>query len=127
MLKAQALAVATALSLFSGKIFANSVSQVAQDTASYAVATYKEAMIDSLAELVKHNTVAKKDVPSTENPVHIAFKQELAAQAKALGLEYSDQGYLVIISLGDSKERLGIITHGDVQPATPSKWAKSPL
>ncbi|WP_286235123.1 dipeptidase [Thalassotalea sediminis] len=107
--------------------YAQDVSEQAQSTAKYAVNKYAEAMVDSLAELVKHNTVAKEGVPSDENPVHIAFKKELKRQADALGLDYKDDGYVVIIGLGESKERVGIITHGDIQPVNPTKWKKSPF
>lgn len=103
------------------------VSPLAQSTADYALATYQQAMTESLAQLVTFNTVAVDGIPSTENPVHQAFKQELARQAKHLGLDFTDYGYVVVIGLGNSQERLGVITHGDVQPVDPSKWAKSPF
>lgn len=103
------------------------VSDVAKQTAQYAAETYQDQMLASLNKLVSFNTVAIDDLPSTDNPVHQAFKQELAQQAKELGLDYTDHGYIVIIGLGDSIERLGMITHGDVQPATPTKWVKSPF
>jgi len=103
------------------------VSDIAAQTAKYAENTYQEQMLDSLAQLVKFNTVAIEGLPSTDNPVHQAFKKELSVQAKKLGLDYTDHGYIVIIGLGENKERLGMITHGDIQPATPTKWAKSPF
>lgn len=100
---------------------------MADKAAQYAEATYQSQMLNSLKRLVKLNTVAVENLPSTDNPVHQAFKQELAAQAKQLGLDYTDHGYIVIIGLGDSEQRLGMIAHGDIQPATPAKWAKSPF
>lgn len=108
------------------------VSKEADETAVYAAKTYQNEIVVSLRELIKHNTLAKEGVPATQNPAHIAFKNELAKQSKALGLDYKDEGYMVVISLGDSRltdaeDRIGIITHGDVQPANPSKWAKSPF
>lgn len=106
---------------------AKEVSDIAKSTAQYAVENYKEEMVASLAELVKYNTVAKEGVPSPKNPEHIAFKKELKKQANSLGLAFEDQGYVVIISLGKSEERVGIITHGDIQPVNPKKWAKSPF
>ena len=112
--------------LFTPLTQAAQISVLAENTANYAVSTYKKGMVDSLAKLVKYNTVVVEGVPSPQNPVHIAFKQELKKQAEALGLDFNDDGYVVIIGLGNSKERLGIITHGDVQPANPSKWNKSP-
>jgi len=103
------------------------VSAVAEKAAQYAELTYQEQMLNSLEQLVKFNTVAVEGLPSTDNPIHQAFKQELAAQAKQLGLDYTDHGYIVIIGLGNNEQRVGMITHGDIQPATPAKWAKSPF
>ncbi|MEW6982159.1 dipeptidase [Colwelliaceae bacterium 6471] len=103
------------------------VSSIADKTAQYAVNTYQHAMVESLRKLVMHNTVAVEGVSALDNPAHIAFKKELKSQASALGLDYQDQGYVVIISLGESDERVGVITHGDVQPVNPSKWKKSPF
>jgi dipeptidase D len=115
------------LLIFSVNALANNVSDLAKETAKYAVETYKNDMIDSLSQLVKHNTVAVEGVKSTENPEHIAFKETLKTQAKHLGLDYQDNGYIVVIGLGESTERVGIITHGDIQPVNPAKWAKSPF
>lgn len=112
---------------FSTNSVAQKVSEIAENTAEYAAKTYTKQMVESLTELVKHNTVAIDGVKSTENPEHIAFKKELEQQAADLGLAFEDHGYVFIISLGESKDRVGIITHGDIQPANPSKWAKSPF
>jgi len=106
---------------------AKSVSTIAEQTAEYAVNTYQQAMVASLAELVKYNTVAVDGVPANDNPEHIAFKAELKKQAQALGFDYKDDGYVVVIGLGKGEERFGIITHGDIQPANPKKWQKSPF
>lgn len=103
------------------------VSKTAKEAAAHAVASYEYQQIESLRKLVKYNTVAKDGLPSTENPTHIAFKKELAKLSKQLGLDYSDHGYIVVIGLGNSKQRVGMITHGDVQPVTPSKWKQSPF
>ncbi|MFT5756674.1 MAG: dipeptidase D [Alteromonadaceae bacterium] len=112
---------------FTYNTYAAAVSTLADETVQYAVNTYQQAMIDSLGKLVKHNTVAIDGVSANDNPAHIAFKKELEKQALALGLDYKDDGYIVIIGLGKSKERVGIITHGDIQPVTPSKWKMSPF
>ncbi|XQW85993.1 dipeptidase [Thalassotalea piscium] len=127
MFKRLSLLTLISFSFLTTSSLASTVSKLADTTAEYAVATYTKPMVDSLAELVKYNTVAKEGVASTDNPVHIAFKNELKKQATELGLDFTDHGYIVVIGLGESKERVGIITHGDVQPATPSKWAKSPF
>jgi len=112
--------------LTSNQLYAK-VGEVALEAADFAVKNYQEEMLESLRLLVKHNTVAKTGVPSTDNPIHQAFKKDLAQQAKRLGLDYVDHGYVVVIGLGDNEERLGLITHGDVQPANASKWIKSPF
>ena len=103
------------------------VSDLANETAQYAANTYQQAMVDSLRQLVKYKTIAVEGVSALDNPEHIAFKNELAKQAKSLGLEYIDHGHVIIIALGKGEERVGVITHGDVQPVNPNKWSKSPF
>ncbi len=102
-------------------------SELAVKTAKYAASTYRKDIVDTLAKLVSYNTVADKNVPSDKNPVHIAFKEALKAEAQRLGLDYADHGWTVIIGLGQGSERVGVVTHGDVQPVDPSKWKKSPF
>ncbi|UUZ50205.1 M20/M25/M40 family metallo-hydrolase [Massilia sp. B-10] len=34
---------------------------------------------------------------------------------------------MVVIGMGTGSERVGLITHGDVQPVDPAKWKKSPF
>lgn len=104
-----------------------SVSDIAKHASKHALDTYQNEMVESLRQLVKYNTVAVDGVLSTDNPVHQAFKRELAAQAKQLGLDYTDHGYVVIVGYGTGEERVGMIAHGDVQPVDPKKWAKSPF
>jgi len=103
------------------------VSDIATKTAQYAQSTYQVQMVESLRQLMRFNTVAIEGLASPKNPEHQQFKTELAKQAKHLGLDFIDYGYVVVIGLGDSKQRVGMITHGDIQPFNPSKWAKSPL
>jgi dipeptidase D len=95
--------------------------------AKHAVTAYREDVVETLAKLVSYNTVADKALPSDQDPVHIAFKQALAEEATRLGLDYADHGWLVVIGLGSGSERVGVVTHGDVQPADPAKWKKSPF
>lgn len=105
----------------------NQISNISKTTADYAVDKYTNDMVNSLRELVKHNTLAEEGVSANDNPAHISFKAELKKQAQALGLDYTDDGYVVVIGLGNQTERVGIITHGDVQPVNPEKWQKSPF
>ncbi|MDQ1817409.1 dipeptidase [Massilia sp. CCM 9210] len=95
--------------------------------AAHAAATYRTAVIDSLAKMVSFNTVADKAVPFERNPQHLGFKGYLKSEAERLGLDYTDHGYVMVIGLGSGSERVGIITHGDIQPVDPSKWKKSPF
>ena len=95
--------------------------------AKHAVTAYREEVVETLAKLVSYNTVADKTLPSDQDPVHIAFKQALKDEATRLGLDFADHGWLVVIGLGSGSERVGVVTHGDVQPADPSKWKKSPF
>jgi len=106
---------------------AANVSPVAQKTADYAVEHYEAAMTDTLAELVQFKTVAREDLPLEQNPEFTGFKRALCGKAEALGLACEDHGYVVIVALGQGKEKIGIVTHGDVQPANPAKWSKSPF
>ncbi|MBA6302105.1 dipeptidase [Colwellia sp. MB02u-14] len=108
-------------------VFSADISPTAKKTAEYAVQTYQASMVASLTELVKYNTLAVDGVSANNNPEHIAFKAELKKQAEDLGFDYTDDGYVVVIGLGESKERVGIITHGDIQPVNPKKWQKSPF
>ena len=99
----------------------------AVEAARHAVTAYRNDVVDSLAAMVGFNTVADKNVPFEKNPQHLGFKNYLKEQAARLGLDYKDHGYIVVIGLGDASERVGIITHGDIQPVDPGKWKKSPF
>lgn len=95
--------------------------------ARHALKTYPAQLEKTLAGLVSFNTVADKAVPFERNPQHLGFKRFLKDEAARLGLDYTDHGYIVVLGLGTSSERVGIVTHGDVQPADPAKWKKSPF
>ncbi len=102
-------------------------SSAAVKAARHAVRTYPAQLESTLARLVSFNTVADKAVPFESNPQHLGFKRYLKEEAGRLGLDYTDHGYIVVIGLGKSSERVGIVTHGDIQPVDPSKWKKSPF
>lgn len=101
--------------------------EVAQNAAKHALATYSNDIVTTLAKLVSYNTVADKDVKADKNPNHLQFKAYLKSEAGRLGFDFTDHGYVVVIGMGTSADRLGVITHGDIQPYDATKWAKSPL
>lgn len=99
----------------------------ADQVAEYARATYGEAMIATLADLVAFETVHQEGLDNVENPEFQAMTAYLREKAGELGLDFQDHGAVVVIALGDAAERLGLVTHGDVQPADASKWANDPF
>ncbi len=102
-------------------------SQQAQDVARYAVSTYADSMESMLAQLVAFRTVDQAGVPTAENPEFRAMTAYLAQVAQEYGFDFADHGAVVVIGLGDADDRLGIVTHGDVQPADATKWALDPF
>lgn len=108
------------------------LSQNALKVADYAVAKYDAAMVQSLTQLVSFNTQAVEGQTPDTNPAFVGFKSSLKQLSEALGLDYADHGYVVLIGLdansavNNESKKLGIVTHGDVQPANPALWAKSP-
>jgi dipeptidase D len=121
------LPLVASLMLASIPVFAAAPSPEATRAAHYAVATYEDALVNSLEKMVSFNTVADKDMPLERNPQHLGFKQYLKEESARLGLDFKDHGAVVVIGLGESGERIGLITHGDVQPVDPTKWKKSPF
>jgi len=113
--------------LASAALHAAPLSDAATSTASYARKTYQKQVVDSLATMVSFNTVADPKVPFEQNPQHTGFKQFLKAEADRLGFDYRDDGYIVVIGYGQGGDRVGVVTHGDVQPVDPSKWKQSPF
>ncbi len=124
MIKRLALAATLA---FATAHAATPLSSDATATARYARQAYGEKVIDSLANMVSFNTVADDKVPFEKNPQHIGFKRFIKEEAKHLGLDFTDHGYIMVVGLGEGKERVGVITHGDVQPVDPVKWKQSPF
>lgn len=99
----------------------------ARDTARHALATCPEAIISSLARMISFNTVAGPAVPFESNLQHTGFKRCLQQEVQRLGFDFHDYGHVVLIVIGAGSERVGVITHGDVQPVDPRKWARSPF
>jgi dipeptidase D len=103
--------------------------EAAVKAARHAVTAYRDDVVETLAKLVRYNTVADKEMPFERNPRHTGFKNFLKDEAARLGLDFADYGHVLVIGLGpaDEQERVGMVAHGDVQPADPSKWKKSPF
>ncbi len=104
-----------------------SVSTPAQSTAQYAADTYAADAEKALAQMVSYKTVASDTIPYLENREFTGFRHWLKNRAQQLGLEATDHGYVITISIGQGDKVLGLITHGDVQPANPAKWKKNPF
>jgi len=99
----------------------------ARDVAAYAHDEYGAAAIQTLGDLVAFDTFERPGVPNAEQPSFRRMTAYLESLAGQLGLDFADHGAVVVIGLGDAERRLGVVTHGDVQPADPEKWAQSPF
>ncbi|PIL43517.1 hypothetical protein CR105_18590 [Massilia eurypsychrophila] len=102
-------------------------STAATKAATHALKTYSGDIVASVAKMVSYNTVAVPNVPIAANPAHIGFKQYLREHGEHLGFDVTDYGSVVVVGMGKGPQRVGIVTHGDVQPVNPAKWAKSPF
>lgn len=103
------------------------LTEQADQAAEYALATYGDAVVSTLADLLAFKTVHQEGLDNAENPEFRAMTAYLEEKAADLGLEFEDHGAVVVLALGDAHERLGVVTHGDVQPADPAKWADDPF
>lgn len=99
----------------------------ATKAATYAVEHYDDAQVELLAELVRFRTVHEEGIANAGNPEFRAFADHLGKRAAELGLDFTDYGAVLVIGLGESGKRIGVVTHGDVQPADASKWEHSPF
>ncbi|MCP4205345.1 MAG: dipeptidase [bacterium] len=95
--------------------------------AEYAVSTYSDAAIATLGELVSFRTVKQEGLENVDNPHFQQLTKYLELKATELGLDFTDYGAVVVIGLGDAENRLGIVTHADVQPADATKWKADPF
>jgi dipeptidase D len=112
--------------LFAASSYAN-VSEKTNALAEYAAEHYQTAQIHTLANMVSFPTVNTGEINTLENPVFIGFKTLLKMKAAELGFDYQDHGYTVLIGMGQQSEKVTVVTHGDVQPADPTKWQQSPF
>lgn len=119
--------VSLLLGLSTLNIQAQKLSETSKQTAEFAAKTYAGAAKNALAEMISFKTVADPEIEFSQNPEFKKFRQWLKRRSEILGLEYADHGYVQIVSLGKGEKVLGLITHGDVQPANPSKWKLSPF
>lgn len=106
---------------------AQTLSQEARDVAQHAASTYWEPALSTLADLVAFETVHRSGIPNERNPEFRAMTEYLSTKAGELGFDFADYGPVVVIGLGESSDRLGLITHGDVQPADAERWAQNPF
>ena len=81
----------------------------------------------TLAELVAFPTVAVPPTPNVQLTPFRELKACLSDTCRALGLDFADHGPAVVIGLGRAQDRLGILTHGDVQPAERERWRTDPF
>jgi dipeptidase D len=95
--------------------------------ATHAVTTYSDSAAATLADLVAFRTVRVEGVENAENPEFRAMTDYLRTRAAEFGFDFADHGAVVVIGLGDAQDRLGLVTHGDVQPADHTKWAQDPF
>ena len=102
-------------------------SPAALGLADGAAARYGDAAIALLADLVAFRTVAAPPVPNIDQPEFHRLKAYLARRAGDLGLDYTDHGAAVVIGLGTAADRLGLLTHADVQPADSVRWGGDPF
>ena len=101
-------------------------SPLARDAARRAAALVPDATA-LLAALVAFPTVAAPPTPNVRLAPFRALKAYLAEVSRALGLDCADHGAAVVIGLGNAPDRLGLLTHGDVQPADPERWRGDPF
>lgn len=103
------------------------ISARSREAAAHARQHYSEAVVETLGELVAFRTVHQEGVANAEHPQFVALEGYLRRKAEELGLDFDDRGAVLLIGLGSGPARLGIVTHGDVQPADAGLWASDPF
>ena len=102
-------------------------SPLARAAADRAVGDHFDAVVDTLADLVAFRTVVEDGVPNPRNPEFVRLKDYLADAAARLGLDFEDHGAALVLGLGRSPDRLGLLTHADVRPADAAAWQTDPF
>ncbi|NVJ61198.1 MAG: dipeptidase [Gammaproteobacteria bacterium] len=115
------------VSLDAAQTSSGSLKPNTQKIANYTADTYKLAAKNALAEMVAIETVNYPEQTLFQNPAFEEFRNWVKQKASVLNLDFSDHGSVLIVSMGTGEKKLGLITHGDVQPANPSKWRQSPF
>ena len=106
---------------------ADTPSPLARAAADRAVVNCFDAVVDALADLVAFRTVVEDGVPNPRNPEFFRLKAYLADAAARLGLDFEDHGAALVLGLGRSPDRLGLLTHADVRPADAAAWKTDPF
>ncbi len=103
----------------------------APSAAARAAAAEASAHVDpaiaTLTALVALPTVADPPTPNARLPVFRDLKDCLARCCRERGFDFEDHGAAIVIGLGRAADRLGILTHGDVQPADARQWRGDPF
>lgn len=113
--------------LFGASTAFGGLPESAVEAAEYAVEHHDRDQVEVLSDLVRFRTVHREGVENAENPEFRAFADSVRQRADEYGLDFTDLGAVLVVGLGDADQRLGIVTHGDVQPADADKWARSPF
>jgi dipeptidase D len=101
-------------------------SPLAQESARRAAASLTAA-VSTLATLVAFPTVAAPPTPNVQLAAFRRLKEYLSRLCDEWDFDVEDHGAAVVIGLGRAKDRLGILTHGDVQPADSKRWRGDPF
>ena len=101
-------------------------SPLARRAAEHAATRLADAT-STLTDLVSFPTVAAPPTPNVQLAPFRKLKAYLSDTCRALGFDFEDHGAAAIIGLGRPQERLGILTHGDVQPADRGRWRSDPF
>ena len=101
-------------------------SPLAQEGARRAAGNL-DAAVSTLAALVAFPTVAAPPAPNVQLAAFRRLKEYLSRLSDDWDFDVEDHGAAVVIGLGRAQDRLGILTHGDVQPADRERWRGDPF
>ena len=101
-------------------------SPLARSAAEHA-ATRLAGAISTLAELIAFPTVAAPPTPNVQLAPFRELKAYLSDICRESGLDFEDHGAATVIGLGQAQDRLGVLTHADVQPADRERWRSDPF